>query len=144
MTPRPFWNFSENSSVLVPSPVPLSLCVLTFLNMYTGKRASFLPWKQNQPNGGRDENYVTVGLKHLQEENKVRKEILTNVLMRQYQYFEKENNIYQHLRWNSWTLQRTARVAALAKFETRCFSAWKDFVNRRSWVFLNVVFFYKQ
>ena len=39
--------------------------------MFTGQMASFLPWKQNQPNGGRDENFVTVALKHFQDENKV-------------------------------------------------------------------------
>ena len=37
----------------------------------TGQMASFLPWRQNQPNGGRDENFVTVALKHFQDENKV-------------------------------------------------------------------------
>ena len=34
-------------------------------------QASFLPWKQNQPNGGREENFAKVSLNHFQDENKV-------------------------------------------------------------------------
>ena len=43
-----------------------------FLDMNSKKQASFLPWKLNQPNGGREENFVTIDMILFQEENKVK------------------------------------------------------------------------
>ena len=33
-----------------------------FLNMYDGSEAKYLPWDRNQPNGGSDENHVSISL----------------------------------------------------------------------------------
>ena len=43
-----------------------------FLNMNSQEQASFLPWKQNQPNGGREENFVKIDMNLFQDENKVK------------------------------------------------------------------------
>ena len=40
--------------------------------MNSKEQASFLPWKQNQPNGGREENFAKVSLNLFQDENKVK------------------------------------------------------------------------
>ena len=43
-----------------------------FLNMNNQEQASLLPWNQNQPNGGREENFAKISLNHFKDENKVK------------------------------------------------------------------------
>ena len=43
-----------------------------FLDMNSKEPATFLPWKRNQPNGGREENFAKIDLNLFQDEKKVK------------------------------------------------------------------------
>ena len=42
--------------------------------------ASLLPWNQNQPNGGREENFAKISLNHFKDENKVKVLLELNIM----------------------------------------------------------------
>ena len=87
-----------------------------FLNLNSQEQASFLPWKQNQPNGGREENFVKIDMNLFQDENKVK--FCLNLT---------KSNVKK--RWNLWIQEETVQAVLLVNFTTSSFFTWKDFVT---------------
>ena len=88
-----------------------------FLNMNNQEQASLLPWNQNQPNGGREENFAKISLNHFKDENKVKFLIELDKI----QFFQCLTKSVFPKRWGLWILQGTVQVVPLANFKTLCF-----------------------